>query len=237
VLACFRCRAEIPGDSQFCPLCGARTADVDGADTQRDAFSLGEGPTDIAESPSQAPAVPERRTVVMAPASPQMLGPPGPGQPGPPIPYAWAPPTPPSAPIPHPHPHMIAPPGGAAEIPVTPSPVRIGFGVMLAIVALIMAVSVLPRLGDDVTVAGRVIAAVVGAVGILFIVLGMRHRAHAEVMCRRCRRPVIAWKGAFGLHCPLGPHLARVDWPVVVLTAGFWTGALVVTIVGLALFL
>jgi hypothetical protein len=48
---------------------------------------------------------------------------------------------------------------------------------------------------------------------------------------------VVGWKGAFGLHCPLGPHQARIDWPMVVLTVGFWTGALVVFVVGLVLFL
>ncbi len=226
MLACFRCGAQIPGDSQFCPLCGAKTADVDGSDTQRDDFSLAEGPTELAEAP---PAAPDRRTMVMSPAQPQVLGPPGP-----PIPYAWAPPTPPSAPIPP----MIPPGGGMAPaIPMTPSPGRIGIGVMLAVVALIMAVWLVPRLGDDVTAAGRVIAALVGVVGIVFIVFGLRHRAHAEVVCRQCRRPVIAWKGAFGLHCPLGPHQARIDWPMVVLTVGFWSGALVVAIVGAVLFL
>ena len=235
MLACFRCRAEIPGDSHFCPICGAKTADVDGSDTQRDAFPLGEAPTDIAE-----PSVPERRTMVMAPAGhtpppagPQMLGSAGSGQLGPPIPYAWAPPTPPSAPIPA----MGVPPGMTMSIPVTPSPARIAIGVMLTVIALVMAVSVLPRLGDDVTGAGRVVAAAVGVVGIVFILFGLRHRAHAEVVCRVCRRPVVAWKGAFGLHCPLGPHQARIDWPMVVLTVGFWTGALLVAVVGLVLFL
>lgn len=234
MLACFRCRAEIPGDSHFCPICGAKTADVDGSDTQRDAFPLGEAPTDIAE-----PSVPERRTMVMAPAGPESgyTPPPGhtppPGQFGPPIPYPWAPPTPPSAPIPA----MGAPAGMSMSIPVTPSPARIAIGVMLTAIALVMAVSVLPRLGDDVTGAGRVVAAAVGVAGIVFIIFGLRHRAHAEVVCRVCRRPVVAWKGAFGLHCPLGPHQARIDWPMVVLTVGFWTGALVVLVVGLVLFL
>lgn len=236
MLACFRCRAEIPGDSHFCPICGAKTADVDGSDTQRDAFSIGDAPTDLAEGQAtslaqpRAPA-PGRRTMVMPPAP---LTPSAPlVQPGPPIPYAWAPPTPPSAPIPH----LGPPPGMASGIPVTPSPARIGFGAMLTLIALLMAVWLLPRLGDDVTGAGRVVAALVGLVGIVFILVGLKHRAHAEVVCRVCRRPVVAWKGAFGLHCPLGPHQARIDWPMVILTAGFWAGALVVFVVGLVLFL
>ena len=45
----------------------------------------------------------------------------------------------------------------------------------------------------------------------------------AEVRCRVCARPVIAWKGAFGLQCPLGPHHARIAWATVAMVVAFWT--------------
>lgn len=233
MLACFRCRAEIPGDSQFCPICGARTADVDGADTQRDEQrSLEEAPTDLAEPVA-------RRTMVMAPAG-RVQGPPAPqylGPPGPAAPTGWPPPAG-TTPMPHAAAPWAPPQGGLpGAIPITPSPARILLGALLVVIALVLGIGLMPALGDDVTVPGRIASMLVAAIGVLFIVAGLRSRASAEVVCRVCRRPVVAWKSAFGLDCPLGPHQARVSWGMLALTVAFWTGAAVCTVAAMVLFL
>ena len=259
VLSCPACRAEIPADSAFCPLCGARVAQRVAAAEIDDPAD----PTEVTEAPEPQPElVPEleliaRRTLILDATPPPVLedrpppgwSPHGPGPgPLPPPPFtpgpghippgAFAPPgapppgpghmafAPPGAPPPGPGHMAFAPPGAPRGIPITPSPLRIVLGAVLACVGLWLAAWFVPHAGSEaeVHVAGNLIAAALGIGGLGLIVAGALHRAQAEVLCRSCSRPVIAWKGAFGLHCPLGPHYARVNWLLVVVTVVFWTG-------------
>jgi hypothetical protein len=147
---------------------------------------------------------------------------------------------------------------GPTTIPVTPSPSRIVLGAVLAVIALWLAIWFLPRyspldgdeeaalrarggaaevakarrgrLSEEVHVGGNIAAGFMGLAGFGLILTGVLYRAHAEVHCRRCGRPVIAWKGAFGLHCPLGPHHARINWVMVGVTASFWLTLIVMGI-------
>lgn len=147
------------------------------------------------------------------------------GQPhhGPPPPHAYGPPPG----------HLARPPisgrfraAGPVRIPITPSPARIAVGVVLASVSLWLALWFLPeyraRLSEEVRTAIGIAAGGLGLAAFALILTGALYRAQAEVRCRICARPVIAWKGAFGLHCPLGPHHARIAWGMVIVTAAFW---------------
>jgi hypothetical protein len=196
-------------------------------------------PADIAEPP--------RRTLVLAPvgdAPPPLAAPGAPTMalgafPASPPRYAPAPPygyPPPPA-------YPARPPisgrfraAGPVHIPITPSPARIAIGVVLAAVALWLALWFLPtyraRLSDEVRSALGVAAGGLGLAAFTLLLTGLLYRAQAEVRCRVCARPVVAWKVAFGHHCPLGPHHARINWFLVVLTTAFWA-ALVVGGIGL----
>jgi len=129
---------------------------------------------------------------------------------------------------------------GPVRIPITPSPARIVIGVVVASVALWLALWFLPeyrgRLSEEVRTAIGIAAGGLGLAAFALILTGALYRAQAEVRCRICARPVIAWKGAFGLHCPLGPHHARIAWVMVILTAAFWT-SLIVSGIGLLVWL
>ncbi len=122
------------------------------------------------------------------------------------------------------------PAAGPVRIPITPSPARIAIGVVLASVALWLALWFLPeyqdRISEDIRTGVGIAAGGIGLAAFALILTGALYRAQAEVRCRYCARPVIAWKGAFGLHCPLGPHHARINWPAVVMTAVFWAALL-----------
>jgi len=148
--------------------------------------------------------------------------------PGPPPPHGYGPPMG----------HQARPPisgsfraAGPVRIPLTPSPARIAVGVVLASVALWLALWFLPeyraRLSDEVRTAIGIAAGGLGLAAFTLILTGALYRAQAEVRCRICARPVIAWKSAFGLHCPLGPHHARIAWGMVVVTAAFWATVVV----------
>jgi hypothetical protein len=167
------------------------------------------------------------------PMQPLPFHPGAPFQAGPPHPYG------PPAPA---HPGYFPPPPisgrfravGPVRIPITPSPARIVIGTVLAAVALWLALWFFPqyrdRLSEEVRMAIGIGAGCFGLAAFGLILSGALYRAQAEVHCRRCGRPVIAWKGAFGLHCPLGPHHARINWIMVVVTASFWATLLVVGI-------
>ena len=122
------------------------------------------------------------------------------------------------------------PAAGPVRIPITPSPARIVIGVVVASAALWLALWFLPeyreRLSDEVRTAIGLGAGCLGLAAFALILTGALYRAQAEVRCRVCARPVIAWKGAFGLHCPLGPHHARIAWATVIMTATFWAALL-----------
>lgn len=243
-MVCRQCRTDIPADSLFCPLCGARLPDVDGTDTQREGLpaSLAEAATQAAEDAAAvAPAPP--RTLVMAPGGGALDQ--GPvGFFGTPPPAAMPPAIAPAAPFRPPALPVAGPPAGRLptayttpiRIPITPSPARIAVGVVLLMTALWAAAWLLPRFDADIRSAGYAGAGAVALAGAVFILFGLLYRAHAEVLCRVCRRPVIAWKSAFGLHCPIGPHHARINWLVIILTCAFWVGLLAAGIAALALF-
>jgi hypothetical protein len=193
-------------------------------------------PTPELDLPGQPLPEPPRRTLVLEPAPmPLMTSPPmaptmaigtfpSPYAPQPPPPHAYGPPQ---------HPAYRRPPisgrfpvAGPVRIPITPSPSRIAIGVVLASIALWLALWFLPeyrdRISQEVRTGIGIAAGGIGLAAFALILTGALYRAQAEVRCRVCARPVIAWKGAFGLHCPLGPHHARINWLVVVMTAAFW---------------
>jgi hypothetical protein len=162
------------------------------------------------------------------------------------------PPT--TRPLPY-HRQPSIPPAAAATIPPTPRPVRIVLGSLFLLVTLWLVLFFLPRhkplsaaaeaelaaragqaevlrqrelrLSEEVHVGGNVGAVALALAGIGLILSGALHRPQAHVRCRRCLRPVLAWKGPFGLHCPFGDHYAQVQWILVALTALFWTGLLI----------
>ncbi|HEU5054903.1 MAG TPA: hypothetical protein VFU21_00200 [Kofleriaceae bacterium] len=185
--------------------------------------------TTLVMAPGGAPllAAPAAPTMALGthPDAPPVPGPPYVPHPGPPPPHAYGAPHGPYAPRPPISGRFRA--AAPVRIPITPSPARIVFGVVLAAVALWLAVGFLPqyreRLSEDVRTAIGVGAGGLGLVAFALILTGILYRAQAEVRCRVCARPVIAWKGAFGLHCPLGPHHARVAWLTIVVTVAFWT--------------
>ncbi|HWM86446.1 MAG TPA: hypothetical protein VNO33_11425, partial [Kofleriaceae bacterium] len=140
-------------------------------------------------------------------------------------------------------------------IPATPRPVRIVLGSLLFVLAGTLGFWFLPsnrpltagdeaeiaarsgpeevlrvraaRLTEEIHIAGNVGAGAMALAGLGLILAGALYRAQSQVRCRRCARQVIAWKGVFGLHCPLGEHYARVQWLLVGLTALFWLGLVV----------
>ena len=198
------------------------------------------------ESPPVLPA-PPRTTLVLAPSSAPLFAPPAAptmalgtypdAPPVPPPPHGYFPPPPHPWVAPHGHYAPRLPISGRfraavpVRIPITPSPARIVFGVVIASVAIWLAVWFLPeyraRLSGDVRTAIGFAAGGLGLIAFGLLLTGALYRAQAEVRCRVCARPVIAWKGAFGLHCPLGPHHARIAWATVAMTVAFWTAILV----------
>lgn len=132
-------------------------------------------------------------------------------------------------------------PGAAAEYPggvaVRRKPARIALGSLAVGLAAVVAIWIAAGdPGDELLVGGSMGAAALALAGAGLVLTGAFHRAAAQVRCRRCARPVLAWKGAFGLHCPLAPHYARVNWLLVALTAAFWLG-LLVTAIGMLVWL
>jgi len=199
-------------------------------------------PTPELDVPREPLPEPARRTLVLEPS-------PMPLMPSPPLAAPMAPtmamgtfPSAPYAPPPHaygpPQPAYRRPPisgrfpaAGPVRIPITPSPARIAIGVVLAAVALWLALWFLPSYGERISQEVRtgigIAAGGLGLAAFALILTGALYRAQAEVRCRLCARPVIAWKGAFGLHCPLGPHHARINWFAIGLTVVFWAALLV----------
>jgi zinc-ribbon domain len=209
---CGHCGSKIPTDSIFCPQCGQRTV----------------SPNDVAPgAPQHAPPMPAmappamaaRRTPVHMDSVPHAE----PGQP-----YGGAA-----------HGELGAPDGADAyqQGGVGREPRRIAIGSVAVGLAALLAIWIAAGdPADEVLVAGSMTAAMLALAGIGLVLAGAFHRAEQQVRCRRCARPVLARKGAFGLHCPLGPHHARVSWFLVAITAAFWLG-LVVTLIGMLVWL
>jgi hypothetical protein len=115
-----------------------------------------------------------------------------------------------------------------------PSPLRIALGALSLVAAVLVAIWFLGGAGSMSSagdVATSMSAAALALVGIALMVSGALRRAEGPVRCRRCGVPVEAWKGAFGLHCPHGPHHARIHWFLVGLTALFWVGFVAAAVV------
>jgi len=256
-LFCGQCGTQIPVDSIFCPMCGSKTA-LPGAATMPLPPAVEPLPTWEPARP-EAPRPP--RTLELAPtAVGPALAPTGYGSALPAHQLAPAPelvaPAPPARVAADPRAVVMPAP---APIPITRRPRIMLFGAALVLAALCIALFYLPRhrplsasaeaalaagagqaevvrqrrarFSEEVYVGGNVGAAALALAGLGFILAGAFHRAEAYVRCRRCLRPVAASRGSFGLHCPLGPHYARVQWIAVALTAFFWAGLLTAGIV------
>ncbi len=221
---CGQCGARMPPDSIFCPMCGFRTG----------------GSIDVA--PGAQPIAPQQ--IAAQPIAPQSFAP----QSFAPQSFAPQPTGARRTPV---HGERVPDPSGYAGMPgaaeyaagdgggaaVARNPVRIALGSVAVGLAAVVAIWVAAGdPGDELLVGGSMAAAVLALAGVGLVLTGAFHRAQAQVRCRRCDRPVLAWKGAFGLHCPLAPHYARVNWFLVAITAAFWLG-LLVTLVGMLIWL
>lgn len=127
-------------------------------------------------------------------------------------------------------------PGTPTFIPITPRPRLIVLGIVLIGIGIWALLAYLPAnkippvaapgarywLSEEAYYAGSVAAFALVLAGITVAIGAALHRAQTEVLCRECNRQVIGWKHPFGLMCPLGKHYARVSWPVLVATIGFW---------------
>ncbi len=203
----------MPPDSVFCPMCGFRT----------------DGPVDVA--PGAQP-----NAIAAQPVAPQQFPP----QPTAPRPMGARRTPVHGEPVPDPYAYAGVP--GVPEyadgdVGITRRPGRMALGALAVGLAAVVAIWVAAGdPGDEMLVGGSMSAAALALAGIGLVLTGAFHRAAAQVRCRRCARPVLAWKGAFGLHCPLAPHYARVSWFLVAITAAFWLG-LVVTLIGMLIWL
>ena len=210
-MVCPRCRAEIPGDSTFCPMCGGRAP----------------APAEAGPRPAEpaAPALGPRTTPMPSPEPGQV-----PPHEGGPMPYAPG--------MPRPYGAVSGPPvpGAPLEVPVTPSRSRIAVGAVVLLVALWVAVFSGRSLPAEIHAVGFYAAGALAIAAVILIVTGALHRAQAEARCRRCARRVVGWKVAFGLQCPLGPHHARINYALVAITGLFWAGAIVAGILALVWF-
>jgi hypothetical protein len=124
-----------------------------------------------------------------------------------------------------------APEAAAVDVPrgdrddIAPHRGLIGGGAVIGVAAMVVLIGVLVRVrSGDTRAIGGIVAGVVGACAAALVVTGLRYRPRQSVRCRVCGAQVLGWKGTFGLFCPLGPHYARISWPIVVVTAGFWLG-------------
>ena len=211
----------MPPDSVFCPMCGFRTGG-----------SVDVSPALQPNAIAAQPVAPQQLAQPVAPQlAPQQLAPPPMGARRTPV-----------------HGERVPDPFVYAGVPGVPEyangdvgisrrPGRMALGALAVGLAAVVAIWVAAGdPGDEMLVGGSMSAAVLALAGIGLVLTGAFHRAAAQVRCRRCARPVLAWKGAFGLHCPLAPHHARVNWFLVAITAAFWLG-LVVTLIGMLIWL
>jgi hypothetical protein len=220
---CGQCGAKMPPDSVFCPMCGFRTG----------------GSVDIA--PGAHPNAIAAQPIAPQPVAPQPIAP-QPIAPQPIAPWSMGARRTPVHGERVPDPFAYAGVPGVPEythgdVGITRRPGRMAAGALAVGLAAVVAIWVAAGdPGDEMLVGGSMSAAALALAGIGLVLTGAFHRAAAQVRCRRCARPVLAWKGAFGLHCPLAPHHARVNWFLVAITAAFWLG-LAVTMIGMLIWL
>jgi hypothetical protein len=133
-----------------------------------------------------------------------------------------------------------------AEIRSERNPVRLGFGLMIMGAGLVLLLWFLPthaplgptsspvdtaaeRGGDAQPFVwrysptlyrnARIAAAGFVAVGILFMLNGMFFKSRAEIVCKRCKRYVIAQRDMVSLKCPRSSHAAGLCYKTVFLIA------------------
>jgi hypothetical protein len=123
-------------------------------------------------------------------------------------------------------------PGTPARIPMQPRPARIVFGLILMAVGLWLGLAYLPgregTLDDALYIAGIGGSITLVVFGLFASLSGALYRAQVETICRKCDVQVIGWKRAFGLHCPMGGHYAKLNWLLVIFTAVFWVSTLAI---------
>ncbi|HKE13277.1 MAG TPA: zinc ribbon domain-containing protein [Kofleriaceae bacterium] len=132
-------------------------------------------------------------------------------------------------PPPFPGPAGFAAPDARGGIRLALRPMRIAAAALFFGLAVLLAVWFSPgdrSMSDAAQVASSMAVAALALAGVGLVVSGLLGRGVTQVRCRRCAQTVDPWKGVFGLHCPLGPHYARVHWFMVGLTAAFWLGLL-----------
>lgn len=244
--ACVTCAAEIPPDSTFCPMCGEKCDSLDGAMTDPSAPI----PTPEGSTPGTPAPVPNPAAFTASPAfTPQPVGnqheistPAGSGQPRKTIPLTVqaadalsafnvaprkTPAGTPKTPV-----GVYRVPGTPARIPLSPRPARIVFGLILLAFGLWSAFGYLPgregEIDDALYIAGIGGSITLIVFGVFAALAGALYRAQVETICRKCDVQVIGWKRAFGLHCPMGGHYAKLNWLMVIVTAIFWVATLVI---------
>ena len=127
-----------------------------------------------------------------------------------------------------------------AKLPYKRNPIRMGLGLIAAAAGLTLLLWYLParapltpqekaagqqtieRIGrpfpPDIFAAGQGVAGGFMFVGALFFLNGLFFKPKAEVVCKRCKRYVIATQDGAVLKCPRSSHTARVSHETVLLT-------------------
>lgn len=245
--SCGTCAAEIPADSTFCPMCGDKRDAHDPDVTEPRAAIPTPQPMPPAMTPEgSAPGAPVPNPAAFVPAATgnysEISSPASGSQPRKTIPltiqgaealgaFDVAPRTQPSGPPKQPV-GVYRVPGTPARIPIQPRPARIILGLVMIALGLWAILAYLPGREGDIDdalyiagVGGSITLIVFGAFATL---AGALYRAQVETICRKCDVQVIGWKRAFGLHCPMGGHYAKLNWFTVILTAVFWTSTLAI---------
>ena len=225
-MMCGSCQTESPGDSAFCPQCGAK----------------------LATAAEQTEALPTALSAPPLPAAPRQTE----ALPAPPLPAAG---RQTEAARRSGYSAHGREPRQPTRLPFERNVPRLVAAGALVVIALWLSLWFLPRhaplsadaqaqlaesagagavararaakLSEEVHLGGWVSVVALFASGLALAATGYWHRSHRPVMCRGCHRPVVAWKGPLALYCTRESHMAQLRWPLVVVTGGFWAAAVI----------